>query len=319
MDYLWVMVKYVISAFCLLFWTACVERTPAVEGREEDKLVQDTTSPVPAWDTVVVARDVPIKCYFEFLDTLVRRYDTLLPYTLTEHILIWANPWIIDTLVETDYYRQIDRGIFVYNQKDMVVLKQGDTLFIPGTDAATAIQAALDSVHLDVNIPEFLLRIHRGSDTLFTFPVRVGQNRSRYLAMSKRTTDLRTAIGRGSIVYINKNPSYINPVDNKVYKVTRRDDERVTLVPRIPWMEPEIGGRRLGHFIHPTTNPITLGKAYSNGCVGTREGDAWRIYYHSPVGTKLHFRYDLQVVGPDGDTLKLRDVYGYGVSAQQGK
>jgi hypothetical protein len=312
------MMKHIMLASCLVFWFACGEPPPVVAGQEADRVVQDTPMPAPAWDTVVVAADVPIKRYFEFLDTLVRRYNTALPYTLTEHILVWANPWIIDTLVETDYYRQMDRGVFVYSQKDMVVLKRGDTLLIPGTDAATAIQAALDSVHLDVNIPEFLLRIHRGSDTLFTFPVRVGQNRSRYLAMSKRTTDLRTAIGRGSIVYINNNPSYINPVDNKVYKVTRRDDDRVTLVPRIPWMEPEIGGRRLGHFIHPTTNPVTLGKAYSNGCVGTREGDAWRIYYHSPVGTKLHFRYDLRVVGADGDTLTLRDIYGYSARSKRG-
>lgn len=311
------MVRILLVSF-LVIWSACSEHAPVVAGHEKGLMLQDTVRPIPAYDTVLVDADVPIKRYFEFLDTLVRRYDTLVPYKLTEHVLVWANPWIIDTLAETDYYRQMARGVFVYNQKDMIVLRQGDTLYIPNPEAATAIQAALDSVHLDLNIPEFLLRIHRGPDTLYAFPVRVGQHRSRYLAMSKRMTDLRTAIGRGSIVYVNKNPSYINPVDNKVYKVTRRDDDRVTLVPRIPWMEPEIGGRRLGHFIHPTTNPATLGKAYSNGCVGTREGDAWRIYYHSPVGTKLNFRYDLEVIHANGDTIQLRDIYGYGATKKRG-
>ena len=34
---------------------------------------------------------------------------------------------------------------------------------------------------LDINIPEFKLRIVEKGDTIYTFPVRVGQNRKRYL------------------------------------------------------------------------------------------------------------------------------------------
>ncbi|MBP9873779.1 MAG: L,D-transpeptidase, partial [Haliscomenobacter sp.] len=93
------------------------------------------------------------------------------------------------------------------------------------------------------------------------------------------------------------------------YEVTRRDDGLLTACPQIPWLEPEINGQRLGHLIHPTTNPRTLGRAYSNGCIGTREGDAWFVYYHAPLGTRVVFRYDLWTVGPEGDTVRLRNVY----------
>ena len=77
-------------------------------------------------------------------------------------------------------------------------------------------------------------------------------------------------------------------------------------MPRIPWIEPQIDGHRFGHMIHPTTNPKTLGKAYSNGCIGTSEADAWRIYYYAPIGTKVNFRYDLIIENERGDTIQLK-------------
>lgn len=293
------------GALCLL---ACLhDSKPA--SPPPDAIETGPPSPPPPFDTVVVAYNVAIRRYFEYLDTLIRRYDSLVDYPLTEHILVRANPWIIDTLENTDYYRMMARDSFVYDQKSMIVLRKGDALNIPNAQQAQKIADEQLNTVLDLNIPEFRLRIMSGTDTLYAFPVRVGQNRRRYLAMSGHTCNLRTATGTGSIVYINKNPSYINPVDNKVYKVTRRDDNRVTLVPRIPWLEPELNGRRLGHFIHPTTNPNTLGKAYSNGCVGVREADAWRIYYYAPVGTRVVFRYDTTVITPGGDTLRFRDIY----------
>jgi L,D-transpeptidase ErfK/SrfK len=76
-------------------------------------------------------------------------------------------------------------------------------------------------------------------------------------------------------------------------------------MPLIPWIEPKLGGRRTGQLIHPTSNPKSLGKAYSNGCIGTREADAWRIYYHAPLGTRVVVRYDLRVA----DTIRLKDIY----------
>lgn len=263
-------------------------------------------------DTVIVPFDVPLNCYFDYLDSLVAAYDTLAPYQLSKHLLVRFNPWIIDTLENTDYYRMMARDSFAYDQRDLIVLKQGDTLFIPNADQANAYQEYQQDIVLDLNIPEFKLRIWDGTDTLYTLPVRVGRNERKYLEMSGRVTDLRTKPGWGEIVRLNRNPAFIDPSSGRYFTHTRRDDGKTTIMPLIPWIEPEIGGQRHGHLIHPTTNPKTLGKPYSNGCIGVREGDMWRIYYYAPVGTKVHFRYDLKIVNDKGDTIRLRDIYRYG-------
>lgn len=258
---------------------------------------------------IVLDRDITIKKYFPYLDSLVAAWDSLLPYQLTEHLLVRANPWLIDTLAETDYYRLMARGQFVYDQQKMTVLHKGDTLGIPGEALAAELQSRIDSTWIDVNIPEFKLRIMEGDSVLYTFPVRVGRDQKRYLEMAGREVDLRTPVGKGHIVRIERFPSWIDPCNCKPYTETHRDDGRVTRCPQIPWLEPEIGGRRPGCLIHPTTNPKTLGKAYSNGCVGMREADAWVTYYHAPAGTRVLFRYVLQVVDDKGDTIRLKDIY----------
>ena len=127
--------------------------------------------------------------------------------------------------------------------------------------------------------------------------------------MSGRVQDLKTKSGEGSIVKHVRNPRYVNPVNNHEYFVTRRDDEKVTKLPQIPFLETELNGLRYGQLIHPTTNPKTLGKAYSNGCIGTKEADAWVIYYYSPIGTKISIRYNLNVLYEDGEKIVLKDIY----------
>ena len=80
-------------------------------------------------------------------------------------------------------------------------------------------------------------------------------------------------------------------------------------MPVIPWIETEINGIRNGQMIHPTTNPETLGKAYSNGCIGVSESDAWIIYYHAPLNTALQIRYDLIILDEKGEKRELEDIY----------
>ena len=80
-------------------------------------------------------------------------------------------------------------------------------------------------------------------------------------------------------------------------------------LPAIPWIEPAINGIRLGQLIHPTTNLATLNKASSNGCIGLRESDAWYVYYYAPLGTKVVFRYDLQVKDENGNVIQLDNIY----------
>ena len=56
---------------------------------------------------------ITIEDYFQFMDSLVRKYDPITPYRLTEHLIVRRNLWIIDTLRNTDYYRMKARDSFV--------------------------------------------------------------------------------------------------------------------------------------------------------------------------------------------------------------
>ncbi len=204
------------------------------------------------------------------------------------------------------------RDSFVYDQKKMIILPKGTIIIIPDSINAEKLLKSFDHTLIDINIPEFKLRIYEDSMQLYEFPVRVGRNEKKYLAMAGRTMDLKTKTGKGFIVSHVRDPDYYNPVNGHRYYTTRRDDQKVTKLPQIPFLETEINGMRYGQLIHPTTNPITLGKAYSNGCIGTKEADAWVIYYHAFRGAKINIRYDLQVIDSVGQTILLKDIYGYG-------
>lgn len=256
-------------------------------------------------------RTIRIEDYFEYMDSLVVNNDSLRNMGLDEHIIAHLNPWIIDTLYATDYYVKKAKDSFVYDQKKMIILRSGDSILLPGAKEIDSIKKGFAKLHLEVNIPEYRLRIFRGDSLLFNFPIRVGQNRKRYLAMSKRITNLRTQHGSGVIIAHHKNPVYYNPVNMKRYHKTTRDDGKTTLLPRIPWLETKINGVRNGQMIHPTTNPETLGNAYSNGCIGTKECDAWIIYYHAPLSTPIDIRYELMVEGLDNEKIQLEDIYHY--------
>lgn len=302
--------------FLLIALSSC-KHSPADEARAPFNATDTIALPADAGalDTpqylyqYIVKENVSVRRYFSFMARLVQQYDSLTPYTLTEHLLVQANPWIIDSLASTDYYIQKEKGFFVFDQQSLDILKAGDTLHIPTADIAGQLLKKQSSTVLDLNIPEYRLRVIQGGDTVFSCKVRVGRNERKYLAMAGRVVDLRTAPGKGKIVRINNNPRYINPADNMPYKQTKRDDGKRTLLPRIPWLEPELDGHRYGQMLHPTTNPETLGRAYSNGCIGLGEADAWRLYYYAPLGTKVVFRYDLKVADSKGDTIELKDVY----------
>lgn len=262
-----------------------------------------------ALQRIEVKHDVLVENYFEYIDSVVCKYDSFTKYPLTEHLLVRANSWIIDTLQQTDYYLMKARDSLVYNQKKMIVLRKGAFLNIPDSIMADKLLYAFQQTKIDINIPEFTLRIYEDSVQLYKFPIRVGRNEKKYLKMSGRIQDLKTKTGEGTIVGHVRNPRYVNPVNNHEYFVTRRDDDEVTKLPQIPFIETELNGVRHGQLIHPTTNPVTLGKAYSNGCIGTNEADAWIIYYNAPIGTKIKIRYDLKVLNEKGEVVILEDIY----------
>ncbi len=264
---------------------------------------------VPPQKFYQVERTVTAGGYFDFIDNLLVHLDTTNAHELDEYVVMRANPWLIDRLANTDYYITAAEGKYIEDPKSIEILSPGDSLLIPNIEQTNALLERMANTVIDVNIPEFKLWIKEGDAILHEANVRVGKNTQRFLAMAGRDVDLRTHPGVGTITRIARDPAYINPRNNKRYKVTKRDDGKVTQMPRIPWLEPTIGGRRLGQLIHPTTNLATLGKAYSNGCVGTSEATAWYIYFHAPIGTKVQFRYDLEVIEESGDTTKLKDIY----------
>ncbi len=263
-----------------------------------------------SFKSVLVTRNIQIKNYFNYLDSLIKSINNKSNLPLTEHILVRYNPWIIDTLLNTDYYTMMEKDSFVYNQKELIVLRKGIKILIPDSLEIEKLIKTFSSTFLDINIPEYKLRIFQDSLLLYEFPIRVGRNERKYLKMGDRVTNLKTITGIGKIVDHVKNPDYYNPANGHQYFVTRRDDDKITKLPQIPWLVTEINGVRNGQLIHPTTNPKTLNKAYSNGCIGTKEGDAWVIYYYAPINTKVNIRYDLLNINKEGDTISLKNIYG---------
>jgi len=289
---------------------ACKRNSRAeTEPNQEVQTSPKLAAPEPPLAKIPIHQDIAVGSFFQFLDKMVQQYDSLDSYALSENLLIRANPWIMDTLVNTDYYYQMSLGNFVFDQKKMIVLKPGDTLLIPGPKTAAALLQKMEKTWLDINIPAFELHIMEGDSLLHTVPVRVGKKQKKYLEAAGHTVDLRTRTGTGEIIRVNKFPIFIDPVTGERFKFTKRDDQQTTLMPQIPWLEPAINDIRYGQMIHPTTNPRSLGKPASNGCIGVSEADAWRIYFYAPKGTKLTIRYDLQEINTVGDTLHFEDIY----------
>jgi L,D-transpeptidase ErfK/SrfK len=163
---------------------------------------------------------------------------------------------------------------------------------------------------IDVNIPEFKLTLFKNGVPVYSCPVRVGRNAIEYMETVKTNVDLKTPIGTGKIVRTYRSPRFTDPHTGLTYLTTVRDDGARTLMPEIPSIQPFINGVSTGKIIHATTNQITLGKAYSHGCIGLTESDMWWVYYHAPIGTPVRFRYQLQVLNENGDTIQLKDIYG---------
>lgn len=296
------------QVLCLLSMNLLTAQTSGVQDTLIDTRVV-YAKVIEQNQSLVIDTVVTMDFYFRFMDSLVAQLRRWGWSDLNEHMLVRFNPWLLEVLANTDYYILTEKGLNGDDPLTLTVLQPGDVMRIPDTHQIDSLHSTFNQTWLDLNVPEFAIRIMVGQEPYLAFSVRVGRNEKKFLAMAGREVDLRTKIGQGRIVSINRYPDFINPVDNVKYTTTRRDDNRVTRLPRIPFLEPEINGIRYGQMIHPTTNPVTLGKAYSNGCIGVSESAAWYVYYYAPVGTKIRIRYDLEVINPQGDTIVLPDIY----------
>lgn len=285
---------------------ACRKPTPSVTNT-----IPAIEAPRPIQDVYHrIDSQIKMQAYFTYIDSLVAQYSSDTSSSpLNEYHLAHANPWLINRLYQTDYYLLKEKGIINKKQSDLVVLRSNDRFRIPEEAEIKRIDDQLANTLIDINLPEYTLRIIQYDSVLHKIPVRIGQERKKYLAMAQREVDLRTHIGIGEIIRVNKNPAFINPANNHIYRKTTRDDGIRTDMPTIPWLEPAINGIRHGQLIHPTTNPVTLGRKSSNGCIGTRECDGWLIYFHAPIGTKVIIRNDRHIIDSQGDTILLPQVY----------
>lgn len=258
------------------------------------------------FQNIEIQRVILFNRFFTLIDSLAN--SASLPSDLQvsgDLIIVKANPWILDSLRQTDYRDAALRGKYIDDLNLEPIIPAGAVLRIPDSLEASLLAAELLSTRLVMNIPEFRLRLIRGADTILSCPVRVGRNEELFLEAVGQTVDLRTPVGEGKIYRARRIPKSVNLHTGEEYKFTRRDDNRVTRMPPIPSLEPEINRHRNGKMIHATTNPITLGKAFSHGCVGVSEADMWTIYFNMPVGAEVEFRYDLESGGK-----RLKDVYG---------
>ncbi len=256
-----------------------------------------------------VNKDVPIRSYFKWMDSIVADHNQNHNYLIDEYIIVHNNNWIIDTLANTDYYYLMDKGIFNEDSQSLLALKKDQVLIIPDSLQTQELKAQLDATSLELNIPEFRLRIIQNEKELYKFPVRVGKVGKKYMKMANANVEMRTQTGVGEIIRVNKNPTFKNPLNNRKYVRTNRDDGKNTALPAIPWIEPSINGRSVGQLIHPTTNLATLEKASSNGCIGLRESDSWIVYYYAPLGTKVVIKYELVGKNDAGETVEFKNIY----------
>jgi len=301
-------------ALCIVGWCFSFGACSNMERKLPVSFSIDSLPPISNFENShasywICAHETAMNTFLETLDTISLRISEMSDLDISEYHLVHANRWILDSLISQDYYKAMQAGRKIIDTREIIILHQGDSLRIPSKSEVDSISLFLASITIDVNIPEFTLRIMADNQMLYRCICRVGKNERKYLALAGHEVDLRTPIGEGSIVRIERNPMYMNPVDGHRYTSTRRDDGTYTALPRIPFLEPELNGIRYGSLIHPTTNYSTLGKAISNGCVGLSEADAWMVYYHAPLGTRVRFRYDLEVIDSTGQRKTLRDIY----------
>lgn len=299
--------KKILFLFLSLAIISCQNSTNKVSDDKNDPETSDIITSVPI--EININKDVPIKSYFKWMDSIVAEHNANHNYLIDEYIIVHNNSWIIDTLANTDYYYLQEKGIFSEDPQSLLALTKNQVLAIPDSTQTQKLREDLSNTHLELNIPEYRLRIIQNDKELYKFPVRVGKTGAKYMAMAKRKVDMRTMPGIGEIIRVNKDPIYMNPVDNKKYEKTNRDDGKRTGLPAIPWLEPAINGRSVGQLIHPTTNLVTLEKTASNGCIGLRESDAWITYYYAPMGTKVVIKYELEGKNEQGETVQFEDIY----------
>jgi len=117
----------ILTGFALLIWSC--DKVDDLSKTPLENIEGVTTNHNKI--TIEVERDVQMADYFDFMEKLVATLNSALPYTLTEHLLVHANPWIIDRLAHTDYYYTKAKNQFIYDPSQIVIFGKGERIRIP--------------------------------------------------------------------------------------------------------------------------------------------------------------------------------------------
>lgn len=108
-----------ILSVSLFLFSACKYKTHAETESEHNAQTAAPTVqrlPQPPFAKIPVQKEMAVRDFFQFLDKTVLKNGTLSHFKLSENLLLRANPWILDRLLNTDYYFQMSLGNFMYNQ-----------------------------------------------------------------------------------------------------------------------------------------------------------------------------------------------------------
>jgi lipoprotein-anchoring transpeptidase ErfK/SrfK len=128
--------------------------------------------------------------------------------------------------------------------------------------------AGKTSVRIAVSTERYLLTVFRGDKALGAFPVGLGRNDS-------------TPEGDFEIANKIVNPDWFNRGN-----VVKSGDPSNPLGSRWMGLGDQTGATSYG--IHPTTDPDSIGKAESRGCIRMWQRDAEKVFGWCPVGTPVH-------------------------------
>ncbi|MGS0527290.1 hypothetical protein ACU8V7_21125 [Zobellia nedashkovskayae] len=87
----------VFIAMVFLGIGSCKDQAKLVSEKEPIQEEEAAPSPIKkpkTYEDINVSRNVRIAEYFKYIDSLVVRYDSVVPYPLSEHLLVRNNPWI---------------------------------------------------------------------------------------------------------------------------------------------------------------------------------------------------------------------------------
>ena len=152
---------------------------------------------------------------------------------------------------------------------------------------------------IEINIPEFALRVYQGGAVVRTFPVGVGR------------PGFPTPVGEYKVINRMENPTWENPyLKEGAVRIKAGTDN-------------PLGTRWLGFYndgrgeygIHGTDNPSSVGKASSHGCIRMKIKDAESVFSLVEMGAPVSTTYRLYQLEQKGSTVVLKsfpDLYRRG-------